>query len=161
MLDDTLLLARPRGRVHPGASAILAERARLAGSMVLTVGLALLLTRTAASSASKVIAKATNSKGLIAVATGTAKAPIGHLSFTVETTPAQNVTIDWSLLCQTGVATNPEVGAPTARSEGSFKARAPFTHPLTLPAARPKNCVVTVYSILSTKAKETLELVQG
>jgi hypothetical protein len=135
---------------------------RAAIALAVTAGLAATAVA-GARTESTVIATAKNTKGQIAVAVGSAKAPVHRLTFTVKPTAPQRVSIAWSLSCQTGATkgNGPGANTPTATSGGTFKANAPFTQDVKLPSAHTLGCSISVYSTLSKPGKETVQILEN
>ena len=125
-----------------------------------------------ASITEKVIAQGKLLKGhLIAVAEVIAKTPT-TLSVKIVATPAQQVKVDWSLVCSKGTLALPaETEAPGVQASpggsgpeeksGIFSATTPLSRPLGLPLAHPKVCMVTVYGTLSKDGTELIQILQS
>jgi hypothetical protein len=105
----------------------------------------------------RVIAHGTNAKGSkIAYASTAAK---NAHAFTTQITalPPQIVKVQYSLTCSPTLTFDP---SKTSIKSDQFSAKAPVTRALTLPLRNPKFCDVTVYSTLSQRGTETVEIVQ-
>jgi hypothetical protein len=109
--------------------------------------------------ASTVIVKARSGKSPVTDAVATVRAPIDHLGYSVEAAPAQVVTVDWSLLCQTAVGVDPGEGSPMVSRRGSVRGRAPLSGAFALPRHW-RTCIASVYSTLSRSGKETVQLLR-
>jgi hypothetical protein len=137
--------------------------ARPTGQVLLTALLALLLIGAAqARTNSKIIGHATPLKGgLIVYAQASAVAP-RSVSIKVTAVPTQTVKIAFSLVCARGVVVKGIEGDPSATpSSGIFSAPTPLLRKLKIPIANPKTCSVNVYSTLSKKGKQTVQILQG
>ena len=125
-----------------------------------------------ASITGRIIAQGKLIKGhLIAVAEGTATAP-SSVSVKIIATPAQQVKVDWSLICSNGTLALPgdteAPGAPAApdgsgpeEKSGVFSATAPLSRLLALPLTHPNICIVSVYGTLSKKGTEVIQILQS
>ena len=125
-----------------------------------------------ASITGKVIAQGKLLKGhLIAVAEATAKTPT-TVSLKIIATPAQQVKVDWSLVCSKGTlalpgdteapgATAAPAGSGPEEKSGVFSATTPLSRLLALPLAHPKICIVSVYGTLAKKGTEVIQILQG
>ena len=86
------------------------------------------------------------------------------LTYTVDVTPAQKVSVYTSIVCAIG--SNNGNGSQDYQ-DGSypttfaFRAKAPLTRQILLPFPHPKYCSVEVYSNLSKAGKQTLDLLQN
>jgi hypothetical protein len=86
------------------------------------------------------------------------------LTYTVEVTPAQKVSVYTSIVCALGSGNG---NGSQDYQDGSypttfaFRARAPLTRQILLPYPHPKYCLVEVYSNLSKTGKQTLDLLQS
>ena len=144
-------------------------------AVVMLLATVLAVTLGGASDASitgKVIGQGKLLKGhLIAVAEATAKTPT-TVSLKIIATPAQQVKVDWSLVCSKGSLALPgdteAPAAPTApagsgpeEKSGDFSATTPLSRLLGLPVAHPKICIVSVYGTLSKNGTELIQILQS
>ena len=138
-------IARPTGKI-----------ALVAALALLTVGIA------QAAHSAKVIATGPQLKdGKTSYAQATVKSPT-KLSAKVIVAPAQQVKLQYSVVCATGATADADAADPsTTPSTGTISLKAPVTQVLKLPFAHPKSCTVVVYSIFPKKAKSTLQILQG
>ena len=122
---------------------------------------ALLVAGTAQATGSKVIGTGVALKGgKIYYASATARAP-HTVSAKVIATPVQQVKIQWSVICTKGgtsdadaynSSTTPKTGVGSISTPGTLKLALPFVHP--------NSCAVTIYSTLSKRGKQTLQVLQ-
>jgi hypothetical protein len=148
-------------RLRPAARPVLSFVRGIAvrRTIALLVLMPALLLASAAGAAvrGKVIAHGTTlTGGKIAYAKAGATAP-RTLAAKVTAAPPQTVKIQYSISCTT---TNTFDPLKTSIKSDQFSAKTPVLRKLTLPLAKPKLCNVSVYSTLSQKGKQTLEIVQ-
>jgi hypothetical protein len=114
----------------------------------------------AAAPPGKVIGHAVRLKGTkIFYAHGTATRP-RTISARVVPNPGQPVKVQWSVACQKANHFDPAVQLDTAEKLGETSVRGTATVELTLPYARPRTCVATVYATLHHDGNLVLRLLQ-
>jgi hypothetical protein len=130
-----------------------------AGKILFTAMLVLLLAPAAeASKSSRVIGQATFLQGgKIATVQTNVSAP-QTLSVKVTAVPAQKVIVTYTIGCAPGVS-NGDVGFENTQPQTNYiSAKAPLTRKLMLPFTHPRVCSVSVFSRLTNKGKQTLQV---
>ena len=131
------------------------------GKILFTALLVLLLAPAAeAATSSRVIGHGSPLKGGKIVFVQTSATGPRTLFVKVTADPAQKVTVTYTIGCAPGVS-NGDVGYEATQPQTLYiLAKAPLTRKLNLPFAHPRVCSLSVYSSLSKKGKQTLEVLQ-
>lgn len=133
---------------------------RYAGKILFLVAVALLVAVGVAEARTggKVVAKGSvvpNSGGKLAYAQGNAVGPTVIFA-KVTTSPAQKVTLKWTLSCTKSSTLNTDgYDESYVSTPGEKTVTSPSTTTLPMPFAKPKVCSFSVYAFLSRKAKTT------